>query len=265
MGGYANIIKSITSPILEHMSHLPKDLFFFLEDKEKNSIFMPHGMSDKGYHKPQRLKQIHHLLYSGPAWKEKLIKQGIPAERIHIVGCPRLDPVFQGKLKHTPSEKKKVVWCPTHNAIPEISSYPAFEQYLSKLPSKYEVISSVHPARREDRRTSLEILVDADVVLSDTSSLIYEALAIGKPVVLLDWLVKDGVLKSLKGTFEEKIYREGICWHAKSFAELPDVIDYAIKKWMDVKTKRFIDSIFPPELRGKSGEATAKILKEMIT
>lgn len=267
---YQNILNSITGPILEHMDNLPGELFFFLENKQNNGIFMPHGMSDKGYHKPQRLKTIKHLLYSGPLWKEKLIAQGIQEDRIHVVGCPRLDPIFQGKLeyaKRSPGDRKRVVWCPTHDAIADISSYPKFEQNLNELSlrheAKYEVISSVHPARRKDHRTSLEVLVSADVVLSDTSSLLYEALAIGKPVILLDWLVKDGVLRLLKGTLEERIYREDICYHAKSFNELPDIIDHAIKKWMDVKTKNFIDGIFPPELRGKSGKVTADTLKKL--
>lgn len=260
--GYAEIIESITKPILKHIDHLPDELFFFLEE-DRHGIFMPHGMSDKTYHNPNRLKTISHLLYSGPWWKQHLIELGIPAERIHIVGCPRLDPVFQGEIEYIPSDKIRVTWCPTHNAIQEISSYPHFEPLLSRLPSKYEVSSSVHPARREDGKTSLDAIVNSDVVLSDTSSLLLESLAIGKPVVLLDWLVRDGVLKNLRGTLEDMIYRQGICYHATSFEDLPHVIDLALDKGIDQKTKAFIDGILPVELRGHSGEATAKALLEL--
>jgi hypothetical protein len=263
-GPYQRIFDDITGPILEHIDKLPPELFFLLEGEKNNGIFMPHGMSDKGYHRAGRLKTIQHLMYSGPLWKEHLVSKGISAERIHVVGCPRMDPAFQGKIEYTPGERKRVAWLPTHNAIQEISSFPHFGPQFETLPDKYELMSGLHPARREDSsQTSMEALVNCDVVLSDTSSMILEALSLGKPVVLLDWLVKDGVLKLLPGTLEHHVYTEGICWHANSFAELPDVIDHAIEKWMDVKTKDFIDGIFPPELRGKSGEAAAKKLKEI--
>ena len=224
---------------------------------------MPHGMSDKGYHEAERLKTIRHLLYSGPLWKDKLVKQGIFTERIHIVGCPRLDPIFQGKIKRLQGGKARVLWCPTHDAIEEISSYPEFGKQLTGLSGKYEAISSVHPAREDGGKTSLELLVQADVVLSDTSSLIYEALAIGKPVVLLDWLVKDGVFGKIPGTFEEMIYRDGLCYHAASFEELPEVIDTALKNGIDKRTQEFIDGIFSPELRGNSGKMAAETLRRV--
>ena len=260
--GYPEIIESITKPILKHIDHLPSELFFFLE-QDRHGIFMPHGMADKTYHNPIRLKTIRHLLYSGPLWKQHLIDMGIPAERIHIVGCPRLDPVFQGEVEYIPSNRIRVTWCPTHNAIQSISSSPHFEPLLEKLASRYEVSSSVHPARRDDGKTSLDAIVNSDVILSDTSSLLLESLAIGKPVVLLDWLVRDGVHRKLKGTLEDRIYREGICYHAQSFEDLPRVIDLALDKGIDAKTKDFIDGILPIELRGHSGEAAAKVLLEL--
>ena len=261
---YQRIVEEITGPILEHIDELPPELFFFLEQKEKRGIFMHHGMSDKGYHKTDRLQTIKHLLYPGPLWKEVLINRGIPAERIHIVGCPRLDPAFQGKIKYTPSDKKRVAWLPTHNAIPEISSYPAFGRCLEWLPAEYEITGGLHPARRDNpAQTSMETLFNADVVLSDTSSMILEALSLGKPVILLDWLVKDGVLSLLHGTIEEMVYREGICYHAASLETLPAVIEQALVHGIDDKTQNFIDGIFPPELRGKSGKATADALREI--
>jgi hypothetical protein len=261
---YSGVVQSITEPILEHINTLPEELFFFLEGKEKNGIFMHHGISDKGYHKIERLKQIKHLLYPGPAWKDKLVSQGIPAEKIHLVGWPPLDQFFQGKIKIESRSRPRVVWCPTHDAIKVISSYPSFEKYLDKLPDKYEVISSVHPARRENRETSLELIANADVVISDTSSMLYEALIIGKPVILLDFLVKDGVFSLLKGTFEEKLYRENLCYHVKNFYSMPEIIEEALVEGIDKRTMDFIEYFYPTEFRGKSGELTAKKLEELI-
>ncbi len=260
---YSEVIKSMTDPILKHIDNLPDDLFFFLTEHCDGGIFMSHGMSDKNYENVKYLNRAGHILCPGPARKEKFVRMGVPAAKIHIVGWPRLDPVFQGKITKKPGTKKRVVWCPTHDAIQEISSYPAFRDYLPDLPGRYEVISSVHPARKRNRQTSLQAIVDADVVISDTSTMLYEALAIGRPVILLDFLVKDGVLNKLKGSFEEKIYVENICYHAESFERLPGLIEQALEEGIDSKTKEFMERVFPSELRGISGKAMADKLREI--
>ena len=261
---YGDVFKSITDPILEHMDRLPDNLCFFLDDRRlPGSIHMPHGIADKRYHRREKLLQASHNLYPGPAWKEKLLKMGIPPEKIHIVGWPRLDPPFRGKIGYIPGPKKRVAWLPTHNANQEISSFPAFQATFDALPDKYEKITSIHPARRQNRKTSLEVLVNADVVISDTSGMLYEALSIGKPVILLDYLVKESVLRLLKGTFEETIYREKLCYHAESAEQLPELIEQALSNGISRKAKEFIDWCFPPELHGKSGEAAAKVLAKI--
>jgi len=269
VAGYAEVIKSITDPIKEHLSELPDELFFFLEERGENGIYIPHGIADKNYHRVERLKQIKYLLYPGPAWKEKFMRMGIPEERVFVVGWPRLDPVFQGKIGSKKVGGKKVVaWCPTHDAMPTISSYPVFSRYLGELQRRlgdeFEVVSSVHPARRADGKTSLELLVEADVILSDTSSMLYEALVVGKPVVLLDFLVKEGVFKVLKGSFEEYVYREDIGYHADSFDALPEVIRRAVEEGIDRRTEEFIERFYPTEFRGRSGEETAGVLKHLM-
>jgi len=271
VAGYAEVIKSITDPIKEHLPELPGELFFFLEEKGKNGVYMVHGIADKNYHRIDRLKRIKYLLYPGPAWKEKFVKMGIPEEKIFIVGWPRLDHVFQGKVgvgSKKADGRKVVAWCPTHDAIPTISSYPVFSRYLGELQHRlgdeFEVVSSVHPARRGGGKTSLKLLVDADVILSDTSSMLYEALVVGKPVVLLDWLVKEGVFKALRGSFEEYVYREGIGYHASSFDELPEVIRRAVEEGIDERTEEFAERFYPTEFRGHSGEVTAGVLKHLM-
>jgi len=271
VAGYAEVIKSITDPIKEHLLELPDELFFFLEERGKNGIYMVHGIADKNYHKVERLKQIKYLLYPGPIWKEKFVRVGVPEEKIFVVGWPRLDPVFQGKVgvgSKGASRKKIVAWCPTHNAIPAISSYPSFARWLGELQHRlgdeFEVVSSVHPARREDGKTSLELLVEADVILSDTSSVLYEALVVGKPVVLLDFLVKEGVFRILRGAFEEYVYREGIGYHANSFDELPEVIRRAAEEGVDERTEEFIERFYPTEYRGCSGEVVADVLRRLM-
>jgi hypothetical protein len=263
MGGpYSDIYRSFITPIEKHFGKLPPD--FSLAVSSPGRFFMPHGMADKTYHNPQKLMQFQHLFYSGPAWKEKLIGLGIPPERIHVVGCPRLDPAFNGEIKRTGAGKTVVAWCPTHNSIPAFSSYPEFESYLNVLRGRYEVVSSVHPYERENRKTSLDIIVNADVVISDTSAVAYETMALGKPVIFLDFLVEKGVMQQGKGTFESYIYANQIGYHAKQFSQIPSLIDRAAAEGLDAKTRAFMEGIFPSSLRGRAGAETAKVLREIL-
>lgn len=107
----------------------------------------------------------------------------------------------------------------------------------------------------------MQALVDADVVISDAGSLVYEAWALGKPVVFPDWLVKEGVFKHFPGSFEEQIYREKIGYHVETPEQLGPMVERALMSGITEREKKFIDGIFPPELRGRSGEVTANLLR----
>lgn len=107
------------------------------------------------------------------------------------------------------------------------------------------------------------VIVDTDVVLSDCSTVLYEAAIIEKPVILLDWMVKDAILFNLPNTLEAYIYRNDICYHAKSSEELPELIDRALENGVRPHTREFMERLLPTELRGFSGKRTAEILQEV--
>lgn len=263
---YDGVMKSIVDPILKYIDRIPDEMIFFLTGKERETdIFMHHGISDKGYHKIDRLKKISHMFYMGPSWKRKLMAHGIPEDKITLVGWPPLDAFFNGEIKIAKRNGIRIAWCPTHNAIQAISSYPAFERYAHLIPENYELVSSTHPSERRygTRETSLELVANSDVVLSDTSSMLYEALIIGKPVILLDFLVKKGVMSCLRGTFDSLLYSSEVCYHAETPDDLPRLIEQALYYGISRKTRAFIDDYFPVEFRGNSGLLTANKLKEL--
>lgn len=268
-GPYSGVLDAFIEPILEHLPATKGDakagalnVSFFVG---KNSgAFIPHGIADKGYRNANKLRGFDYVFVSGPAWVEKLTRQGFPKEKVKIGGYSKLDPVFRGEYKRTPGEKPRILYAPTHGAIEEVSLHGRFDVELMVLSEHYEVISSAHPTTRSDKNTTMQALVDADVVIADSGSILYEAWALGKPVVFPDWLIKEGIFKYFPGSFEEQIYQEEIGYHAKTLDSLLKTVELALRHGIDQKTKQFIDGIFPPELRGRSGEAIANILREMI-
>jgi hypothetical protein len=266
-GPYASILDSFIDPICKHLDEYTKggmvqdaiNVSFFTGTQSE--VFMSHGIADKNWRNAGSVEKFEHVFVSGPLWVEKLIEQGLDKNKIVIGGYPKLDPCFNGEHVKTPSDKIVVLWAPTHNSLREVSSYPAFEEYLDKFPDDFEVISSVHPYHKEGKqKPTIQGLVDADVVIADAGSTAYEAWALGKQVIFPDWLIKDGICKRLKNTFEAQIFKNRIGLHANSFEELVDMAYSSAKEPLDMITEMFIDTIFPKELRGISGKVTAERL-----
>lgn len=281
---YSKILLSIIDPI---RVHLPEsqispacqegavNVHFFNEEwylrtffncENSTSVFYPHGMADKGWRDGPIVKVFDFVCVSGPLWVEKMVKEGIPKERVLMVGYSKLDPLFRkrtGKTNERVDPRGTVLYAPTHERSAPCTSFPAFLKYLERFPEDLRVLSCAHPYHREDNEPVLQELEEADVVISDASSMIYEALALGKPVVFPDWLVKDHILNRWPHSFTAQIYRRGIGYHAKDFDHLADLVCEALERKLKPEDVQFIDGIFPPVLRGNSGKITAGALREL--
>jgi len=126
------------------------------------------------------------------------------------------------------------LWAPTHSN--SVSTYPEFEHLLDKFPSKYLVTTAIHPFHKSSLLPTLQEILEADVVISDTSSIIYEAWALEKPVLFPDWLVKDDIAKYYPNSFEDYIYKENIGYHAGSFEQLVQFVQIAVDQGVDERT-----------------------------
>lgn len=231
------------------------------------SVYMRHGISDKRRGLGHIIKNYDYMCVSGPLVEKKMIKEGIPKNKILTVGYSKLDPIFQGSITKTPNSKKQILWVPTHNiknwTKADVSSYPEFSKYLSKLPSDFEIITSLHPGNKANNKPVLQELIDADVIISDCSSIMYEAWSLDIPVIFPDWLVKDRIIKQYPKSFEEKIYKEQIGYHAKDINDLNKLIYVSLEKGIDTQAQELIEDIFPKKLRGKSGYVTAQKFREL--
>jgi len=278
---YKNVLNSMIDPILFYLKNysISNDcienainIHFFNEQKyyyEKLNIkginvFMSHGIADKNWRNYERVKFFDYVCVSGNLWYDKLCKQGMDKRKILITGYTKLDPIFKGKYGKQNNDKPKILYAPTHNlkgwsVSGNASSYPEFLKYLDELSKDFEIIESYHPANNEGQIT-FKPLIDADVVISDCSSIIYEAWALDKPVVFPDWLVKKEIQKVFRYSFEDYIYGKQLGYHASNTDELLELIKIAYENGIDKSAKVFIENIFPKELRGKSGLVTAQTL-----
>ncbi len=283
VSAYTHALDALIGPI---QNHLPEctvsakagvdgalNFCFFLGSTAPSPRgLMSHGVADKNYigrSKRGKAKNFDYLFVPGPAYKEKhVLGLGIekfPKDRIFVVGWPKMDPLFSGEMVRKPATdgEIRVLYAPTHNAIKEVSSYPAFSKHLDKFPPGIRVINSPHPARKESRAATLHEWLEADVVIADSGSTIYEAWMLGLPVIFPDWLVKEGVLLKFAGSFEAKIYEQEIGFHAKTFKQLVNMIPAAYEQGVDDRVKEFMEGVCPARLNGKSGKTIAKYLRRI--
>lgn len=277
---YVNVFSSLIDPIKIHLPGsslsyraLPRKLNVHCVITEQGydqtarigkglSIFIAHGLADKRWRDGGRVKLFDYVGVPGPAWAKKMIDEGISEEKIITIGFPKLDEIFK-KAKTTVKNNGKIVilWAPTHTG--SITSYPQFNEYLDKFPSEFEVVSSPHPYNKPSHKPTMDELLRADVVISDTGSMVYEAWALGIPVIFPDWIVKQQIIDWFP-SFERTIYSEEIGLHARDFNHLVELVYMTKETTIDQKTREYAESIFPASLRGCSGEVTAKQLIEIV-
>lgn len=248
-------------------------------------VIMSHGLADKSYllskdSRTQRrlVNSYEHVLVPGSWFKDKLLRRRfhpdprkrvtVPADRIHIVGWPRLDPLYRGLAERQPVTDRalRVLWAPSHDLSrvgPDqqpFSSYPAFGEHLPALEKIFDVRVSLHPANRTDKAPTTDSLAWCDVVVSDHGTLLYEAWALGKCVIMPTWLMPAAMTENpnFKRTAEGHVYRRRIGSHASCITELIEMARANEPGGRDVTD--FMAGILDPGTRGRSARLIADLL-----
>lgn len=229
-------------------------------------VFISHGIGDKNYWVGSHIQDYKFAFCPGQMWENRMRKTGYKGE-IFQVGYTKLDPLFNGEYTKIKTDKTIVAWLPTHgyaNKYRGRSSFPAFEKYINLIPG---LLNGMHPTtklhNKEKNSPTMQLLIDADVVIADAGSTLYEAWALGKPVIFPDWICKNDVLGHFKhdpDNIEYQIYDKQIGYHAKNIEELLKLIEVAAVNGMQQQEIELMENIFPNKLRGKSGSMAAQIL-----
>ena len=281
-------------------------------------VILAHGIADKRYFFAQDsttdlplANEYQYLLVPG-AWHVNRLIEGtyrrnphyqiqVMENQIKKVGWLRLDPLLaETKLRDKePHHRLRVLWAPTHNVIPRTnekivdeispSSFPGFKPHVKEMAAKYIFRVSLHPRNRSDRTPTGSQLVWADVVVSDFGTMVYEAWALGKPVIFPRWAIDvETLINRNPLSAESYLYRNRIGLHPETPEEMHEIlaeiqravvgreITRIFKRFIRIKFKRksasdfrghgvakFIDHYVDPTHRGHDAKRTAEVLVEI--
>ena len=104
----------------------------------------------------------------------------------------------------------------------------------------------------------MDKLLKADVVISDFGTMVYEAWALGKPVIFPRWILKDRIIKYLNGSAEAYIFKNRIGYHPDSYEEMLKIINSG--PVVDRKVHDFMDEYLDNYRGGNSAKKIADTL-----
>ncbi|MEH6417553.1 CDP-glycerol glycerophosphotransferase family protein [Pseudomonas sp. CGJS7] len=160
-------------------------------------------------------------------------KLGLQSSDIVVVGSPRIDYLRSMKENYrrvTTDSTPRVLYAPIHgnwfdpsgNAM---SSSEKFSGYIEELGRHCTLVVVEDPRNKVNKKPITQELIEADVVVTDYTSLAYEAWALGKPVIFPRWIVGDAIFDKAPKSAEAEIYRRNLGYHPGSFEEFLTLIE----------------------------------------
>jgi hypothetical protein len=288
---YAGVQQQLLGTITRHLApeeftttvgqRAPGSLNFSLFIKMPTDVLMSHGLADKNYflrrdENGERISnRLAHLFVPGEWLKRRLLARDdltISADRIQVVGWPRLDMLLQTQkdmpvTPRAPDARPKVLWAPTHDYARRgeenlsNSSYPELLEYVPMLEKHFDLSVSLHPRNRTNKQPTHHSLLECDYVISDFGTIVYEAWALGKPVIFPHWLIGDRIKQHLGKTADAYIFHERLGLHADTPEQMIDFVKDGAG--IDKRTTDFLDDWLEPAYAGRSGERVATLLRAL--
>ena len=271
-----------TGSWVENYGYVDGILNFSLFIDTKSDVLMSHGAADKNYlfksnNTVPKIRLNHyldrkHLLVPGNWLRNRIVNSrhlNFDEASVHVVGWPRLDKLISDyrSIKMPASHRKRVLWAPTHDKarrgdkLVSLSSYPEFAPYLDQLSRYYEVSQSLHPRNRIKKKPTSNLLLQADVVITDFGTMVYEATALVKQVIFPNWIIGDRICTHLKYSAEHQIFAKKLGLHATSFGDMCELIE--TKKNLNATSQSFFNEYLPPWTYGISSKLVADKLLEI--
>jgi hypothetical protein len=199
--------------------------------------------------------------------------------QIRKVGWLRLDPMLNSSKSPNSHRRLRVLWAPTHNTIASAgselspSSFPAFKKHLPWIFINHKTEVSLHPRNRGTKTPTTEKLIASDVVISDFGTMVFEAWALGKPVIFPRWCIDVSTLLERNPlSAEAYIYRHKIGLHPESPKEMHKMLreikrarrGNVIQDLRGSGVAKFIDHYIDPATRGNDAQRTADELLAIL-
>jgi len=156
---------------------------------------------------------------------------GVDPARLMIAGAPRIDYLRARQSQHTSHTnlRPKVLFAPLHEnwrdkAGQTLSIAQDFAHYAQRLEDICDVTTLSDPRNTGRKVAMTDALLAADIVITDYTSVMYEAWALGKPVIFPRWLTGDRVIEKANWIAEAHVYAKRIGHHPGNFEELRRLI-----------------------------------------
>jgi CDP-glycerol glycerophosphotransferase (TagB/SpsB family) len=259
--------------------YVKKSLNMTLFVRELADVVMSHGVADKNYFNildsggAPFVSRFAHVLVPGPWLRNKLVSDNtlnLDPEKVHVVGWPRLDYLLECKKKTSiiGSEKVNILWAPTHDYRKRgseqrsTSTFPEFGPYFEMMKPEFNMVESVHPRNRSNKQPTGNALVEADIVVSDFGTMVYETWALGKPVIFPRWILGDRIQEYLPGSAEAHIFEKRIGYHPDTYEEMLEQIRAGVSIGSDVQ--EFMEEYLPSSFLGRSSELISQSLYSFL-
>ena len=284
-GQYKAVVRRFTEAIGRHMDRpiyatepVPGafNVHFFRhyldrgKPRQHPDMYIAHGWNQKLTAKHRGAFRAYDLFhYSGVVGKVDrtyLESQGIEPERLITVGHPGMDTVLNGEVEPMPlGEKPRLVIAFSHQSFITIwNGMP--NAFKRRLADEFDVIEILHPIyvdRTEHFGLARDWLQGASVCYTDISGTMFEAWALGVPVVFPTFAQVSKDMKFLRGMPLYRVYKECIGYHVLRSVDMMPATRLAAKEGMTERETAFIDDYFPKELRGRSGEVAAGAITKL--
>lgn len=260
---------------------------FALHSLGQTQVRMMYSLGKSRWNFSEWNKEYHTILCFGPYHAEAL--GGFPDVRKVLVGYPRFDEFFLGKLDrrkimedlHCDPSLKTVIWLPTWSRLSSIDKYA---DVIGQLKKNYNVVVKVHPETflseperiallRENGIFPIENLIFdnvnlffvADYVLTDYGGSIFGAVYTDKNVLLLN--APDAGDDETTGpeSLDIQVREELLSVDVENRFSIPELLkDAAI--WADQKSirARIRDRVITPN-RGNASVVAAEAIHDLLT